>query len=195
MSDETPITTTAPQLRTFGTEDALAFLNGTGVDAAGRTVADYLQFDMDKWEECHNHVQWAFPSHIMSRFNPEAPVVDMYELVLGLGVQGYRNLSMLIDAYLRSLGFTRYMGQWKLDENSPRKDIWRTPHNHNYQRITRLLNLLSWTDRELAMELMVEFILAAHSANRPIPDADGTMTDVVTVNTIVFWTIAATGKL
>ena len=175
----------------YGTAEALAFVNGTGVDATGRTIEDYFNFDADKWEECHNHVQWAFPSHIPSRFNPDAPVVDMADFANGLSVQGHKNINRLLDAYLASLGFTGY----RFDPSSPRNAIWLTPYNHNYQRISRILNLLAWIDPELALALLNEFLTAAQSvANQYVQNERG-VAPFITVETVVYWSKAAIGGL
>ena len=79
----------------YGTAEAVAFLNGTAPDAIGRTIEDYLAFDMDKWEECHNHVQWAFPNNEASMFNPNAPVVDMQDFANQLTWEGRDNVLKL----------------------------------------------------------------------------------------------------
>ncbi len=185
---------TAPvaPLRTFGTDDALAFVEGRGVDAAGRTIEDYFQFDAAKWEECHNHVQWAFPSHIMSRFNPEAPVVDMEDFTNRLSVQGHANIKRLMADYLKSLEFFEDGAGW----HAPKTDShWMTPYNHNYQRISRLLNLLSWIDPDLAVNLLNEFLYVAEQLAPWTEKQNNVRIPFITVETVVYWSKAAIGKL
>lgn len=182
----------------YGTEDALAFLEGHGLDGAGRNIREYFLFDMDKWEECHNHVQWAFPSHIPSRFNFAAPVVNMEEFSEKLSPQGHVNVFRLMTSYLESLGFTHDKAGWHacMDWNNERVQTWVTPYNHNYQRISRLLNLLSWLNPDLALELLGEFLNVAEEVatwtaedhmKRPVP--------FITTATVVYWSKAAIGKL
>lgn len=190
---------TLPPLRTFDTNDALAFVEGNGVDASGRTIEDYLKFDADKWEACHDHVQWAFPSHIASRFNLEAPVVDMEEFSNRLTMVGHVNIMKLLANYLTSLGFFQDNEVWHADLTHARTKYWLSPRNHNYQRISRVLNLLSWIDPDLAIKLLGEFLDVAHTyfneyvkvtqagINFEIP--------VIDAETVVYWSKAAIGKL
>lgn len=183
-------------LRTFNTDDALAFVEGRGADAAGRTIEDYFKFDADKWEECHNHVQWAFPSHIMSRFNLEAPVVDMEEFSQRLTAQGHCNIKQLMANYLTSLGWFEDHAGWHADLKHDRAKLWLSPYNHNYQRISRLLNLLSWIDPDLAVTLLGEFLnVAQEISNWEAEDAFKRRIPFITVETVVYWSKAAIGKL
>lgn len=186
-----------PLLRTFGTDDALAFMEGRGVDAAGRTIEDYFKFDEYKWEECHNHVQWAFPSHIMSRFNLEAPVVDMEDFSNRLSVQGHINIKQLMTNYLNSLGWFEDKGGWHADLKHERAERWLSPYNHNYQRISRLLNLLSWIDANLAIELLNEFLEVARNASKWVwtHTLQNEPVYVINAETVVYWSKAAIGKL
>lgn len=185
-----------PVLRKFNTDDALAFIEGRGVDAAGRTIEDYFTFDDDKWEECHNHVQWAFPSHIMSNFNPEAPVVDMEDFSNRLSVNGFANIKRLVGNYLTSLGWFYDNGGWHPDLTHERATLWLTPNNHNYQRISRLLNLLSWIDPELSIHLLNEFLNVAREVSKWIVvDKFNFRVPVINTTTVVYWSKAAIGKL
>lgn len=186
----------SPPLRTFDTDDALAFVEGRGVDAAGRTIEDYFKFDADTWERCHNHVQWAFPSHIMSRFNMEAPVVDMEDFANRLTAQGHVNIKRLMSNYLASLGWFEDNGGWHADLKNERVELWLSPYNHNYQRISRLLNLLSWIDPDLAISLLGEFLnVAGTIEDWEAIDSMGNFAPVITVKTVVYWSKAAIGKL
>lgn len=178
-------------MKPYNTNDALAFLEGKGMDGNGRMIDDYLLFTLDKWEECHNHVQWAFPSHIPSEYNTNAPVVDMKRFVENLSAVGRDNVMLLVEAYLRSLGFQYTEQKWRMDMSNERTRIWVTPYNHNYQRITRLLNLLSHLDPELAKHLWGEFIdvaeIASECSHMHIP--------FISAMTVVYWSKAAFGKL
>lgn len=183
----------------YGTDEALAFLEGHGTDAAGRTIEDYLTFDNDKWEECHDHIQWAFPSNIASMFNPTAPVVDLAELSERITSNGLTNLFLLVGKYLTSLGFKDVDGNWTFCPDSPRVEYWISPDNHNYRRISRLLNLLHSVDREYALELLNEFNEAAmHAYNIPGPLMGPNMrvrVRTIDVPTVLYWSKAATKGL
>lgn len=186
--------------RSFGTEDAIAFLEGRGVDGSGRTVYDYFKFTVEEWEACHNHIQWAFPSHIASEFNPDAQGIDMKEFSETINADGILNILKLVIDYLRSLGFELdEEGNLRFNPDSERVDVWLTPFNHNYRRITRMLNLLSWIAPDLSIDLLREFIKIGEDAMERYYHyyAFGEEHKVPCMNheTMVYWTKAAIGTL
>jgi hypothetical protein len=134
----------------YGTPEAIAFITGKGTDDKGRTVNDYLQFDTDKWEECHDHIQWAFPSNVKSAFNPNAPVIDFNFLKERMAEYELRqvftsNISALTWKYLYSLGIEWHNGgePLRLMFEHPERLAWlRHKGDHNHRRITRLFILL-----------------------------------------------------
>lgn len=188
----------------YGTAEAVAFLNGTAPDAIGRTIEDYLAFDADKWEECHNHVQWAFPNNERSMFNPDAPVVDMVDLSEQLSVQGIRNIEALARNYLTSLGLTMDRGVFGIDYDSDRLSIWLThPRDHNLLRLTRLLHVWSYVDPEKALALLGTLADVAKTANNNAMMAGANIgprgmalvrNDIIGADTMVFWINAALGR-
>lgn len=186
------------EIKQYGTTDALLFLDGKGMDGNGRYISEYFDFDRDKWEDCHNHVQWAFPSHIASRFNINAPVVhDMDAFALEMTINASNNAQRLMEAYLDSLGFV--MGSddyYRFDPTSERNKIWLTPFNHNYQRISRLLNFLYHTDIDMCHHVFGEFLRAAELAKDWVEvDAFNRRAPVITAETLLFWSKAAIGEL
>lgn len=140
-------------INNYGTQDAIKFLTGTGTDSKGRTIQDYLQFSPERWEECHDHIQWAFPTDIPSAFNPNAPIINqerMIELVYFSGDYSkpnsiHSNIKALLTAYLNSVGFNWDENDYKV-VNFPvdiSKNNIFTPNNHNFRRLTRIIRCLS----------------------------------------------------
>lgn len=188
--------TDANELHTFGTDDAVAFLNGTGTDAIGRTVYDYRNFSTEKWEDCHNHIQWAFPSHIPSDFNPNAPIVNMEDLYNGLSGTGLFNVKELATQYLGTIGFVFNDDKWVIDPESDRLAVWLTPRNHNFQRITRLLNLLFWVDKDMADDVLKAVFQITEGKLYSIKyEGDIVAIPVVNADTLRYWFKAANGLL
>ena len=163
------------------TQQAVDFLNGTGADHLGRTVTDYLAFDDAEWERCHNHVQWAFPSNEASLYNPHAPVVDMQELKAKLTIAGAINVGQLVESFTKFLGLEQSNGVWMIVDTD--KFQWLEPHNHNFLRITRLLNLLSVINENDALGLLGVLLFIAN------------VSDAIDKRTVVFWSRAAIGEL
>lgn len=178
----------------YGTAEAVAFLNGTAPDAIGRTIEDYLAFDMDKWEECHNHVQWAFPNNEQSMFNPNAPVVDMQDFKEQLSFEGSANVEKLATNYLLSLGIMSMPdSRFAIDFTSDRLAIWLShPRDHNFLRLTRLLHVWSYIDPDKALALLGTLADVAKVANG---NAElQRRQEVVGSDTMVFWINAALGR-
>lgn len=136
------------------TFSAVAFLAGTSPDAAGRYVAEYLSFPPEKWEECHNHIQWAFPSNIPSDFNPDAPVIDWNEFIRILGYNGrdplpsqasyqvFENIRNLMMDYFHSIAIVPNGSEAEIVTNYPERLSWLMNKNdHNHRRITRVMML------------------------------------------------------
>jgi len=134
-----------------GTFAALAFLSGQSPDRAGRYVMEYFTFTAEKWEDCHDHIQWAFPSNVPSMFNIHAPIIDFKEFlnctfVDWLPVNSnteviYDNLGELMEQYLRSIGIglTTAGSVYVMDTDHPERLAWMiNPNDHNHRRLTRL---------------------------------------------------------
>lgn len=134
------------------TFSAVAFLSGTSMDSAGRYVAEYRAFTPEQWEDCHNHIQWAFPSSIPSQFNPDAPVINWSEFkrITAFGSDKmyldsyavYDNLRDLILMYLESIGIVTVDGEPSISTAHVDRIAWlMNPYDHNLRRITRLMML------------------------------------------------------
>ena len=133
---------------------ALAFLSGGSPDREGRYIDEYLTFSPERWEECHNHIQWAFPSSVPSLFNPNAPVIDFNEFINHTYVDGfpvsghtediYVNLGQLIQDYMESIGVgvTDAGSVYLMETEHPERLDWsEDERDHNHRRLTRLFML------------------------------------------------------
>jgi hypothetical protein len=114
----------------------VAFLEGEGPDARGRSLFDVLAMDNAALEQTHDFIQWLFPLREPSRAVPDAPVLTDDE------VEAIRDSSMaqiaLAAATDRMQAFYRMTHDWLM------------PNDHNHLRITRIirsLRLLSGDDQ------------------------------------------------
>lgn len=136
------------------TFSAIAFLAGTSTDSAGRYVSEYLTFTPEHWEDCHNHIQWAFPSSIKSDFNPDAPVINWDEFTRILGYNGrdplpsadcyqvFENVRNLMMDYFKSIGIEPNKSDAAISLKNPERLAWLyTKGDHNHRRITRVMML------------------------------------------------------
>ncbi|MEO6340585.1 MAG: opioid growth factor receptor-related protein [Caulobacteraceae bacterium] len=105
-----------------------AFLTGDGRDHAGRSFEDVLAFDDAALERRHDFIQWLFPLPEPSLAVPSAPVLtpdDLAALKASPKAQ-----ARLRQAAERMAAF--YAGGLH----------WRTRHDHNHLRITRIIRSL-----------------------------------------------------
>lgn len=141
--------------------DFEAFLLGKGVDGCGRTLKDYMSFDDARWEQCHDHIQWAFPSRIMSAFNPNAPVVPADYVFDGCpDVQAA--IKCLMFRYLQSLHIHPHFSGYEYVKPSvydAHRNGWVHYRNHNLRRITRLIECLGIFGLKHEQQSFVEFLL------------------------------------
>lgn len=177
------------------TDIAKNFLNGTGPDAKGRYIYDYLAFSLDAWEDCHDHIQWAFPSSIPSEFNADAPVVSLFHLTRSLNEHGIRNAYFLITRYLASIGIgVNYTVHdsvaWLLIHNQQSRMGWISPCDHNHRRLTRLLQFMHHMYNATNIE-----IFNPHGLITLLMDIALDSEVCFSVKTLAYWTLAAKGEL
>ncbi len=128
------------------TEQLLNFYRGTHPDTQGRTLTQLFASDDNQLEAVHNYIQWLFPNASPSRPNPIAPLLNDEVIQAFAAEPALRN--NLHTSFLRMLQFYGL----QLDETTMqitrapnaavRQAVWLTPSNHNYLRITRMLECL-----------------------------------------------------
>lgn len=112
----------------------IEFFEGNIKDASGRLLSE-IRSQTDKWlEEQHDYIQWLFPNREASAFNPNAPLLDdetveVFRSRNDLQLEVAQNLDRMIKFY-------------QLDDETIERPWWVTKGNHNYLRITRILNTL-----------------------------------------------------
>jgi hypothetical protein len=106
----------------------LAFLEGEGPDARGRTIFDVLAFDSQALERTHDFIQWLFPLAEPSGAVPDAPVLTPDEA------------AAIRDSTLAQCGLAagsdRMAGFYRSTTH------WLVPQDHNHLRITRIIRSL-----------------------------------------------------
>jgi hypothetical protein len=106
----------------------VAFLEGEGADARGRTVFDVLAMDDAALERTHDFIQWLFPLPEPSGAVPDAPVLTPGE------AQAIRD-SVMAQCALAAA--TDRMEAFYRSTHG-----WLKPHDHNHLRITRIIRSL-----------------------------------------------------
>ena len=129
------------------------FLNGRGVDGAGRRLAEVVGFDDRAIEDRHDFIQWLFPLQAESSALPNAPVLTDAEVDLIRGDPAAQ--ANLAAGTERMLGFYR------------RTQAWLQPFDHNHLRITRIIRSLRLLVGDQAAEGFHTQVLAL-AGDRPL---------------------------
>lgn len=95
----------------------------------GFTFRDFMNFDDDTIESCHNFIQWVFPLKEASQFNPDAPLVTA--ITKEQFDEFYIIHNRMHEAFFKMHKFYFTDGRGF--------DSWVTPNNHNFLRITRII--------------------------------------------------------
>lgn len=130
----------------------VAFLEGAGADARGRTLADVLAFDDAALEWTHDFVQWLFPLTEPSGAVADAPVLTAGEVA---AIRGSA------DAQGGLAAATRRMAEFYAATGD-----WLAPHDHNHLRITRIIRSLRLLRDDATADAFRAAILARVEATR-----------------------------
>lgn len=123
------------------TAELIAFYRDEGRTPSGYSRAQILGWPDDKWELHHDFIQWVFPLDEPSRFNLDAPVLDVATITQ------WRADSLLRERMKHSFGrWLQFCGIVRTNAGlileCPNPDVWDGP-NHNWLRITRVLRSLT----------------------------------------------------
>lgn len=162
---------------------AIDFLLGRITDHRGRSIEFYSEMDYTQIEECHDYIQWAFPTVNRSAYNPSAPTLpeDFKSKDVGLTVGEsdtiHRNMFVLLRKYFDALGIEVTFdanallapAKFKVREGiNPSLMTWADRQNHNTLRITRIIESLYvlWSDKQ-AKELLdfLMYEIVPHNPN------------------------------
>ncbi len=131
----------------------LAFLEGEGCDARGRTVFDVLAFDDAAIESQHDFIQWLFPLTEASAAVAGSPVLTPEDVVA------------IRDSTLAQC--TLAAATDRMDRFYRATHDWLMPADHNHLRITRIirsLRLLSGDDQAEAFKAAILWRVEATQA-------------------------------
>lgn len=124
----------------------VAFLEGEGTDAAGRSLFDVLAMNDGALERTHDFIQWLFPLPEPSGAVPDAPVLTAED------IRAVRESELapiaLAAATDRMAAFYRSTHDWLM------------PNDHNHLRITRIIRSLRLLAGDAAADAFRDFITA-----------------------------------
>jgi hypothetical protein len=130
------------------TSRIVGFYRGTGTDHRGRTLDEILSFDDRSLESTHDYIQWLFPLTEPSQFNSQAPLLTHADIeTISFAPELQANVVRAFERMLSFYGFEMPESGGSLNIRTTERfkaqaANWRTPGNHNYLRITRILKSL-----------------------------------------------------
>lgn len=123
----------------------LSFLQDTGPDHRGRYLSDIWKFNDQQMETTHDYIQWVFPLDEPSSASADAPVLEPGEIALiHKSSLAAHNLNASVNWFIAFL---------------TRNDQWRTAHDHNHLRITRMIKSQRLLHSEMAANATRDKIL------------------------------------
>lgn len=156
-----------------------AFLRGEGTNlrrGIPQTIAQIQAYDFETKEAEHDFIQWIFPSAKPSGSNSLSPMLT-FSLVEELKkdpvvVDNIKKsfLSMLEFYGLKYDEQTHEVTKGKNFEN--RSKVWLTPHNHNFLRITRIMESLDHFGLKNEQKAFQKCMLDLASENNQIIDSN-----------------------
>jgi hypothetical protein len=133
------------------------FLEGDGLDGAGRRHAQILSFGLGALESHHDFIQWLFPLTEASEAVPGSPVLspeDVAALRASTVAQG-----RLAAAAERMAVFYETT------------DHWLRPSDHNHRRISRIIKSLRLLCGDLAaVQFRRRILMRVASRNAPVSE-------------------------
>jgi opioid growth factor receptor-like protein len=128
----------------------ISYYAGESGDGRGRMLDEVWSLDHETLESTHDIIQWLFPTTTTrSKNHPSAPVLSTDTLAI------FRRSPALTDRLLVSLEVMLDFYGLKLSEPSPvapeivkadhypqRQKVWQSELNHNYLRLTRMIESL-----------------------------------------------------
>jgi Opioid growth factor receptor (OGFr) conserved region len=162
------------------------------VDTEGRMLAEIWAWDFEELECAHDYIQWLFPLTQASAFNLDAPLVD--ESVIAKFAENQQLRQNLLKSVVVMLAFYGWEGIVDTTGELSIKTIscrekrqveWICPCDHNYLRITRILQCLmtfGLQQSALAFYECLQQIYREHS-------------DLIGGETFSYWTNAVHSKV
>lgn len=123
------------------------FYLGEQPDLAGRTIEEIWTWDFEQLECVHDFIQWLFPLTERSAFNSDAPIVtaeiiDAFQGEPRLRQNLVRSLQVMLAFYGLQIEENGAIVITRSENYASRRSEWIERFNHNYRRITRILNCL-----------------------------------------------------
>ena len=127
----------------------IAFFRGDGRDHRGRLLSHIHQYAFHDLERHHDYIQWLFPLPEPSGANPEAPLLSVEDIAAFKSDESLRkalvqSFELMLPFYGLELMYRDAVVEVVRNANfDERGNFWLMSGNHNFLRISRILQSLS----------------------------------------------------
>jgi len=127
----------------------VAFYKGQNVHPLQYTIEEMWTWEGRRVETIHNFIQWLFPLNVASANSFKAPILteeDIQQFKTDAEIRGrlMQSLRMMLKYY--GFTFAKEGSQIVKAKDFEARSGWLYPSNHNYLRISRILNCLMLLD-------------------------------------------------
>lgn len=163
----------------------IKFYTENGKDHAGRVFGDLIQFNNKELEDCHDYIQWLFPTETRSQFNLDTPTLDQETAVALFDNEVFHvRFQESIKVMLAFWGFkcSNSLSGLFLPKHSIQN--WMLLDDHNLLRMTRFMESCRLLGYQQVATKLFEVLLALANS-----------TTFITIENIFYWYHAALGKV
>lgn len=129
----------------------------------GLSLEAIWAFSDNDLEQSHDVIQWLFPTVEPSMFNPDAPSLTNRDIELWKANPELKiNLRESFNRFLSFLGFEYEDGTLFLKHK--KNNVW-CGFNHNWLRITRVLNCLTTLGLDLECKCLYQTLKSLYESN------------------------------
>jgi hypothetical protein len=108
----------------------------------GLKLKDILNYNDKELEDKHNFIQYIFPLKSLSKYNPNAPIIDDEFIKAAKSDKKIReNIVRVYKRMMSFYGFDLKTRPLRLVDRNEKKH-WLKKNDHNYLRLSRIINFL-----------------------------------------------------
>lgn len=131
--------------RDYSFSSSLNFYNGdVYFNRSAYRLSEILEWDDEKLEHTHDYIQWIFPLKVPSQYNDNAPLLSESDM------KYFQNSHYLQEKVIETFKLMLTFYGFEIKQNEICKSDafktkslnWLTPRNHNFLRISRILQSL-----------------------------------------------------
>ncbi len=162
------------------------FYSNVKTDCSGRYLSEILLWDHRRLENCHNYIQWLFPTSERSRYNFFAPVLDstqsnVFRKSTELKKRVFASFAMMCEFY--GYKITESGDVLPAENFSDRTSCWITPRNHNFLRLSRMMKSLHLLGLSKLSISLGDQLVALCDVRSEIGEATGNVWSLILIET------------